>query len=147
VVCGFEWGEMRAGEDSFFQGQGGQWGNGSSNRSSIFKLTPRPPLIKFFTTQPTPTVLQHTDYDLRCKCRPAHRDVSRVGIYNECVRVPLSQVWDPVLIIAQIVSIQCLFYLSLGFWQALFLGKVPGAGLNLPPGLTVACSQDTMCHD
>lgn len=33
------------------------------------------------------------------------------------------QVWDPILIIAQIVSLQCLFYLSLGFWQALFLGE------------------------
>lgn len=37
--------------------------------------------------------------------------------------VVLLQVWDPVLIIAQILSLQCLFYLSLGFWQALFLGK------------------------
>ncbi|GLC36025.1 hypothetical protein PLESTM_000393900 [Pleodorina starrii] len=32
-------------------------------------------------------------------------------------------VWDPVLIIAQIVTIQCLFYLSLGLWQGLFLGS------------------------
>mmetsp|Transcript_5022 Transcript_5022/g.8757 ORF Transcript_5022/g.8757 Transcript_5022/m.8757 type:complete len:250 (-) Transcript_5022:370-1119(-) len=31
-------------------------------------------------------------------------------------------VWDPALIIAQIVSIQCLFYLSLGLWQLVFLG-------------------------
>ncbi|ELU07526.1 hypothetical protein CAPTEDRAFT_92364, partial [Capitella teleta] len=27
-----------------------------------------------------------------------------------------SSVWDPILIIAQIVTIQCVFYLSLGFW-------------------------------
>lgn len=36
------------------------------------------------------------------------------------------QVWDPVLIIAQIISIQCLFYLSLGLWQVLFLGEHAG---------------------
>ena len=33
------------------------------------------------------------------------------------------QVWDPVLIVFQIVSLQCLFYLSLGLWQAVFIGK------------------------
>lgn len=33
------------------------------------------------------------------------------------------QVWDPVLIIGQIASIQCLFYLSLGMLLALALGK------------------------
>lgn len=43
------------------------------------------------------------------------------------------QVWDPILIIAQIVSLQCLFYLSLGFWQALFLGECSGkAHAHLP---------------
>ncbi|KAJ9527330.1 hypothetical protein QJQ45_025593 [Haematococcus lacustris] len=31
-------------------------------------------------------------------------------------------VWDPTLIIAQIISLQCLFYLSLGLWQMLLLG-------------------------
>ncbi|GIL67881.1 hypothetical protein Vafri_21145 [Volvox africanus] len=31
-------------------------------------------------------------------------------------------VWDPVLIIAQIATIQCLFYLSLGLWQGILLG-------------------------
>mmetsp|Transcript_14093 Transcript_14093/g.30554 ORF Transcript_14093/g.30554 Transcript_14093/m.30554 type:complete len:200 (+) Transcript_14093:129-728(+) len=31
-------------------------------------------------------------------------------------------VWDPVLIIAQIISLQCLFYLTLGLFHAIFLG-------------------------
>ncbi|PNH03043.1 Protein SYS1 [Tetrabaena socialis] len=31
-------------------------------------------------------------------------------------------VWDPALIVAQIVTLQCLFYLSLGLWQGLFIG-------------------------
>ncbi|KXZ56181.1 hypothetical protein GPECTOR_1g156 [Gonium pectorale] len=35
-------------------------------------------------------------------------------------------VWDPVLIIAQIVTLQCLFYLSLGLWQGLLLGPSVG---------------------
>lgn len=30
--------------------------------------------------------------------------------------------WDPLLIISQIISIQCLFYLSLGLWQLAFVG-------------------------
>lgn len=32
------------------------------------------------------------------------------------------QVWDPALIIAQIVSVQCLFYISLGLIQAVTIG-------------------------
>ncbi|PNW77143.1 hypothetical protein CHLRE_10g423950v5 [Chlamydomonas reinhardtii] len=31
-------------------------------------------------------------------------------------------VWDPILIIAQIVTLQCLFYLTLGLFQGLFIG-------------------------
>jgi protein SYS1 len=31
-------------------------------------------------------------------------------------------VWDPLLIVAQIISVQCLFYLSLGLWLTVFLG-------------------------
>lgn len=34
------------------------------------------------------------------------------------------QVWDPTLIIAQIVSLQCLLYLTLGVFEAILLGKV-----------------------
>ena len=33
-----------------------------------------------------------------------------------------AQVWDPALIIAQIVTLQCLFYLSLGALLFLFVG-------------------------
>jgi protein SYS1 len=32
-------------------------------------------------------------------------------------------VWDPLLIVAQIISVQCLFYLSLGLWLTVFLGE------------------------
>jgi len=35
-------------------------------------------------------------------------------------------VWDPWLIIAQIISLQCLFYMSLGLWQMLFVGPYIG---------------------
>jgi hypothetical protein len=35
------------------------------------------------------------------------------------------QVWDPALIIAQIISVQCLFYVSLGLIQALTIGERP----------------------
>lgn len=38
--------------------------------------------------------------------------------------VKLRQVWDPWLIIAQIISVQCLFYLSLGLFQMLFIGEL-----------------------
>ena len=34
------------------------------------------------------------------------------------------QVWDPVLIISQIVSLQCLFYLTLGVFDAILIGGV-----------------------
>jgi hypothetical protein len=33
------------------------------------------------------------------------------------------QVWDPVLIIAQIISLQCLFYLTLGVFDAILIGE------------------------
>ena len=33
------------------------------------------------------------------------------------------QVWDPVLIISQILSLQCLFYLTLGVLDAILLGE------------------------
>lgn len=33
-------------------------------------------------------------------------------------------VWDPALIIGQIVALQCIFYISLGLWHALLLGKL-----------------------
>ncbi len=39
------------------------------------------------------------------------------------MHVPFLQVWDPVLITAQIVSVQCLFYISLGLIQAVTLGR------------------------
>ena len=35
-----------------------------------------------------------------------------------------SQVWDPVQIVAQIVAIQCLFYMSLGLIAWLLLGQL-----------------------
>ena len=35
------------------------------------------------------------------------------------------QVWDPALIVAQIVTLQCLFYLSLGALLFLFVGAPP----------------------
>ncbi|KAG2446260.1 hypothetical protein HXX76_000851 [Chlamydomonas incerta] len=31
-------------------------------------------------------------------------------------------VWDPILIVAQIITLQCLFYLTLGLFQGLFIG-------------------------
>lgn len=37
-----------------------------------------------------------------------------------------SNVWDPALIIAQIVSVQCLFYISLGLIQAITIGPTLG---------------------
>ncbi|KAF8067111.1 sys1 [Scenedesmus sp. PABB004] len=37
-----------------------------------------------------------------------------------------SNVWDPVLITAQIVAVQCLFYVSLGLLQAVMLGPTLG---------------------
>eukprot|EP00775_Hariotina_reticulata_P000597 gene597-884_t len=37
-----------------------------------------------------------------------------------------SNVWDPVLIISQIVSVQCLFYFSLGLIQAVTIGPSLG---------------------
>lgn len=40
--------------------------------------------------------------------------------------VRCAQVWDPLLIIAQIISIQCLFYLGLGLWQTIFFGPYVG---------------------
>jgi hypothetical protein len=39
-----------------------------------------------------------------------------------CAPVLQQQVWDPGLIVAQIVSVQCLFYLALGLLQAALLG-------------------------
>lgn len=43
---------------------------------------------------------------------------------HHTLHVPCSwpQVWDPWLIIAQIISIQCLFYITLGLWQLMFVG-------------------------
>lgn len=37
-----------------------------------------------------------------------------------------AQVWDPVLIIAQITAVQCLFYISLGLLQWLVVGWIGG---------------------
>jgi hypothetical protein len=34
------------------------------------------------------------------------------------------QVWDPQLIIAQIITVQCLFYISLGLIQAVTIGEL-----------------------
>jgi len=33
------------------------------------------------------------------------------------------QVWDPLLIISQIIALQCTFYISLGLLQAVLLGR------------------------
>jgi hypothetical protein len=35
-------------------------------------------------------------------------------------------VWDPWLILAQIITVQCLFYLSFGLLLYVFLGELPG---------------------
>lgn len=40
-----------------------------------------------------------------------------------CVLSAQAQVWDPVLIVFQIVALQCLFYLGLGLWHVLLLGE------------------------
>lgn len=47
------------------------------------------------------------------------------------------QVWDPQLIIAQIITVQCLFYISLGLIQAVTIGepKVPSTAPRLGHGL------------
>lgn len=45
--------------------------------------------------------------------------------------VIMMQVWDPVLIISQIVSVQCLFYVSLGLLQAITLGGCVGRGCRV----------------
>lgn len=36
-------------------------------------------------------------------------------------------VWDPVLIIAQIVAVQCVFYLGLGLFLTALVGEQPAA--------------------
>ena len=48
--------------------------------------------------------------------------------------LPLApQVWDPVLIISQIASLQCLFYLGLGIIQTMLLGELAACfGATLP---------------
>lgn len=38
-------------------------------------------------------------------------------------KTPFPKVWDPVLILAQIVTIQCLFYFSIGIIELVVLGK------------------------
>ena len=48
------------------------------------------------------------------------------------------QTWDPVLIVAQIVTLQCLFYLSFGLLLYLLLGA-----LELP---VVAFAWPEWCH-
>ena len=40
-------------------------------------------------------------------------------MHVRCLRV---QAWDPILIICQIIALQCLFYLTIGLAQAIFLG-------------------------
>lgn len=42
-----------------------------------------------------------------------------VTILGDCL-----QGWDPVLILAQITVVQCLFYVSLGVLQGVVLGKL-----------------------
>ena len=44
-----------------------------------------------------------------------------------------STVWDPVLISAQIITMQCLFYASLGLTLWLFVGAA-GAATSVPKG-------------
>jgi len=60
-----------------------------------------------------------------------------------------AQVWDPVLIVAQIVTLQCLFYLSLGALLFVFVGvplarprrQRPGQlDRQLEPGRTACCT-------
>lgn len=41
------------------------------------------------------------------------------------------QAWDPVLILGQIAALQCLFYLTLGLLQALFLAGRAGMPCKL----------------
>ena len=36
-----------------------------------------------------------------------------------------ANVWDPWLILAQIITVQCLFYLSFGLLLYVFLGELP----------------------
>lgn len=43
------------------------------------------------------------------------------------------QVWDPVLIVAQILAVQCCFYLGLGILQAALLGALLAAQAHAPP--------------
>ena len=47
-----------------------------------------------------------------------------------------TQVWDPVLIVAQIVTIQCLFYISFGLLLWILVGK-----LNYEQQAAVSSSQ------
>jgi hypothetical protein len=47
------------------------------------------------------------------------------------------QVWDPALIIAQIVSVQCLFYISLGLIQAITIGARAGSRQQAAPPSTL----------
>jgi hypothetical protein len=49
----------------------------------------------------------------------------RVSMHRACsppACAHRAQAWDPVLIIAQIAALQCLFYLTLGVLQAAMLG-------------------------
>ena len=41
-------------------------------------------------------------------------------------------VWDPWLILAQIITVQCLFYLSFGLLLYLFLGESGAGAMQVP---------------
>mmetsp|Transcript_15750 Transcript_15750/g.40150 ORF Transcript_15750/g.40150 Transcript_15750/m.40150 type:complete len:104 (+) Transcript_15750:97-408(+) len=42
-----------------------------------------------------------------------------------------SSVWDPVLILAQIVTLQCLFYICFGLFLYMFMGLSPAGPLTV----------------
>lgn len=54
--------------------------------------------------------------------------------------ITLLQIWDPWLIIAQIVALQSLFYLSLGAWNVLLVGA-------FSPGISLAYMLDGQAMD
>ena len=68
---------------------------------------------------------------------PAWRGGGRLACSWACdaaYPLVLPQVWDPVMIIGQIVSVQCVFYITLGLWQTLLVGEAPAAPRLHAPG-------------
>jgi hypothetical protein len=70
---------------------------------------------------------------------PAPNTVQPCSRRNRC-RPAGPQVWDPVMIVGQIVSVQCLFYITLGLWQTVLVGEAQRARTRTPLPLPPSAS-------